>query len=421
MSVPMIRCTNVSKSYRLGQIGSATLREEVHSWLAEKTGRADPDDPLISANRNKRFYALRDISFTAGQGETIGLIGRNGAGKSTLLKLISRVTAPTAGTIDLAGRVVSMLEVGSGFHREMTGRENIYLNGTILGMSKSEIDAKLDAIIDFAEIGPFLDTPVKRYSSGMYVKLAFSVAAHLESEILLMDEVLAVGDLLFQRKCLARLKEEAEKSGRTVIYVSHNMHTVRQLCGRCLVLEEGRLVFEGRTQEAISRYMQYDSEMLPEKDLSVIPRTSTKWKETAFLTYAAFTDGTDPESVRKDTVRIRLAFENRSAETKISLRVELWTLDDVAQASFVLPGLAMDPYEKEVVYDLTLDMHELIPSEYKMKYTLFFPDPFGQSLNADSVTGLYFRKESAETEASHWDTAHWGHVRLDGAAAERIR
>ncbi|MFR2691321.1 MAG: ABC transporter ATP-binding protein [Enterocloster bolteae] len=183
--------------------------------------------------------ALDNVSFKVYRGEAIGIIGHNGAGKSTLLKLLSRVTAPTSGTIYLNGRITSMLEVGTGFHPELTGRENIYMNGAILGMTKAEINRKIDNIIDFSEVRQFIDTPVKRYSSGMYVKLAFSVAAHLDSEILLMDEVLAVGDVKFQEKCLGRMGQASSQEGKTVLYVSHNMRTIRQLCTRCIVLKKG--------------------------------------------------------------------------------------------------------------------------------------------------------------------------------------
>lgn len=191
---------------------------------------------------------------TVNKCETLGIIGKNGAGKSTLLKLISQVTAPTEGTIDLYGRVSSMLEVGTGFHPEMTGRENVYMNGTILGMKKKEIDTKIDDIIEFSEISEFIDTPVKRYSSGMYVKLAFSVAAHLENDIMLMDEVLAVGDIAFQKKCLAKMHDAAKQGGRTVLYVSHNMKTIRDLCDRCIVMDHGKITFDGPTEKAISLY-----------------------------------------------------------------------------------------------------------------------------------------------------------------------
>ncbi|MBQ6395209.1 MAG: ABC transporter ATP-binding protein, partial [Atopobiaceae bacterium] len=241
MSELAISMRNVCKEYRLGQIGGGTLQHELQTWWAKRTGKEDPNSKIGSLRKrfssDDRFLALDHIDLDVEEGQALGIIGRNGAGKSTLLKILSSVTAPTSGDIDIYGRVASMLEVGTGFHREMTGRENIYMNGAILGMTRREIDAKMDQIIEFSEVSEFIDTPVKRYSSGMYVKLAFSVAAHLESEILIMDEVLAVGDMLFQRKCLEKMRSEATDSGRTVLYVSHNMSTIRQLCDRCIVLD----------------------------------------------------------------------------------------------------------------------------------------------------------------------------------------
>ena len=258
MSEIMIRVDHVSKKYRLGQIGGTTLRAELQRLGARIRHKEDPTRRIGAHvyKKGETFLALDDVSFDVQKGERIGIIGRNGAGKSTLLKLISRVTAPTDGMIGLNGRVASMLEVGTGFHGELTGRENIYMNGAILGMSRKEIDAKIEDIIDFSECRQFIDTPVKRYSSGMYVKLAFSVAAHLDSEIMIMDEVLAVGDMEFQKKCLSKMNDVSQAQGRTILYVSHNMNTIRQLCTRCIVLDHGKLVFDGETEEAIARYME---------------------------------------------------------------------------------------------------------------------------------------------------------------------
>ena len=255
----MLSLSNITKEYRLGQIGYGTLNKDLQSWWARVRRRPDPNRKLDKTNRvtGDTVFALRDINLTVFQGERIGIIGGNGAGKSTLLKLISRVTTPTAGTIDLYGRVTSMLEVGTGFHGEMTGRENIYLNGAILGMNKQEIRQKLEEIIDFSEVRDFIDTPVKRYSSGMYVKLAFAVAAHLDSEIVIMDEVLAVGDEAFQKKCIQKMRAVAADEKRTVLYVSHNMETVRALCDRCVVLSEGQIVYQGDTEEAIRYYRSF--------------------------------------------------------------------------------------------------------------------------------------------------------------------
>ena len=234
MALPMIEIDNVSKEYRLGAIGGATLNAEIQTKIAKLRGKEDPNSKIGAKQyaKNERFLALNGVSFNVQPGEAVGIIGHNGAGKSTLLKLISRVTAPSGGEIRLRGRVASMLEVGTGFHPELTGRENVYLNGAILGMTKAEIDRKFDQIVEFAEMGQFIDTPVKRYSSGMYVKLAFSVAAHLDSEIMIMDEVLAVGDAKFQNKCLGKMSDEANSNNRTILYVSHNMSTIQRLCSR---------------------------------------------------------------------------------------------------------------------------------------------------------------------------------------------
>ena len=251
-----IKVSGVKKRYKLGQIGGGTLQADLQSWWARVRGKEDPNSKIGADQRSngKTFMALNGLDLTVYKGEALGIIGSNGAGKSTLLKLLSRVTAPTEGEIDIYGRIASMLEVGTGFNPEMTGRENVYLNGAILGMTKEEIDAKMEQIIEFSEVREFIDTPVKRYSSGMFVKLAFSVAAHLDSEIMIMDEVLAVGDVNFQQKCLKKMRSVAEEEGRTVLYVSHNMSTIKTLCSRCVVLDKGRLVFDGNVDEAIDVY-----------------------------------------------------------------------------------------------------------------------------------------------------------------------
>ena len=254
----MLRVDGISKEYTLGQIGGTTLRDELQRLNAKRKHKDDPTKKIGARDYEygEKFLALNNVSFDVKKGERVGIIGHNGAGKSTLLKLISRVTAPTEGFIGLNGRVASMLEVGTGFHGELTGRENIYMNGAILGMKKREIDSKIEDIIEFSECRQFIDTPVKRYSSGMYVKLAFAVAAHLDSEIMIMDEVLAVGDVNFQQKCLEKMRTIAEQEGRTILYVSHNMGTIRRLCNRCLVLSKGNLVFDGNVEAGIEHYTE---------------------------------------------------------------------------------------------------------------------------------------------------------------------
>ena len=423
MNEIMIKTTDLCKEYRLGEIDRSTFQHELQSWWAGKRGKEDPNSRIgADPDKGGTFLALDHISLEIREGEAFGIIGRNGAGKSTLLKLLSGITAPSSGSIDLYGRTASMLEVGTGFHREMTGRENVYMNGAILGMSRREISEKMDEIIEFSEIGPFIDTPVKRYSSGMYVKLAFSVAVHLNSEILIMDEVLAVGDMMFQRKCLEKMRREAKESGRTVLYVSHNMNTIRQLCDRCAVLDAGKLLYLGDTEEAVSFYTR-DNETFraASEDLSAIPRTSTKWKDSALLLYAEY-PGRDSDRFRSDEkVCLKLVWENRCRERSICLRIELWTLDDLPQGSYIIEDLPMGEQGEETAYELLLNTEEIVPGRYKIKYTLFFRDSYGNSVNADSVTGLYYEKQEDTQAALVWDPAHWGSIRLAGAQAKRIK
>ena len=259
MSNVVIKVEGLWKEYRLGVMNHQTLAHDLQSWWARCRGKEDPNSQLGSVSSlphgSKKFWALRDVSFEVGQGEILGIVGRNGAGKSTLLKILSQVTSPTRGKVCFNGRIASLLEVGTGFHPELTGRENIFLNGAILGMSKADIRNRLDEIIAFAEVDNFIDTPVKRYSSGMYVRLAFAVAAHLEPEILIIDEVLAVGDAYFQRKCLGKM-QDVGRSGRTVLFVSHNMGTIRQLCTSGLLLDNGGIVALGNIGNIIDTYLQ---------------------------------------------------------------------------------------------------------------------------------------------------------------------
>lgn len=249
MSQPVIDVHNLTKRYQLGAIGATSLREEASRLWSRMRGAAAP--------ATKEFWALRGVSFSVQSGEVVGVIGRNGAGKSTLLKVLSRITEPTSGSATLRGRVASLLEVGTGFHPELSGRENIYLNGAILGMTRAEVRRKFDEIVAFAEVDQFIDTPVKRYSSGMYVRLAFAVAAHLEPEILIVDEVLAVGDAAFQKKCIGKMSD-VSKRGRAVLFVSHNMQAVNSLCSRVILMRDGRCELDGTTQEGVKAYLARD-------------------------------------------------------------------------------------------------------------------------------------------------------------------
>ncbi|CAM3340617.1 ABC transporter ATP-binding protein [Empedobacter stercoris] len=252
---------NVSKQYRLGEVGTGSLQHDIKRWWANVRGQEDPFLKIGETNDRTQkgdsdyVWALKDINFQVEQGQAVGIIGRNGAGKSTLLKLLSRVTKPTTGSIKYKGRIASLLEVGTGFHPEMTGRENIYLNGAILGMTRKEITRKFDEIVDFAGVERYIDTPVKRYSSGMYVRLAFAVAAHLESEILIVDEVLAVGDAEFQKKCLGKMGDVSKGEGRTVLFVSHNMASIQNLCDFGVFMQNGTVEYTGEIQKTIDKYL----------------------------------------------------------------------------------------------------------------------------------------------------------------------
>ncbi|NNC50950.1 MAG: ATP-binding cassette domain-containing protein [Flaviramulus sp.] len=257
----IIKIHNISKQYRLGQIGTGALRHDLNRWWCKIQGKEDPylkigdtNDRSTKATSNY-VWALKNINFEVERGEIVGIIGKNGAGKSTLLKLLSRVTSPTTGEINFGGRVASLLEVGTGFHGEMTGRENIYLNGAILGMTKKEITSKIDEIIDFSGCERYIDTPVKRYSSGMYVRLAFAVAAFLEPEILIVDEVLAVGDAEFQKKAVGKMQDISREGGRTVLFVSHNMAVIQKLCPTTILLSNGEFAMKGKTEDVIDLYL----------------------------------------------------------------------------------------------------------------------------------------------------------------------
>ncbi len=281
-----IKAENISKQYRLGEVGTGTLSHDLNRLWSKLRGKEDPYLKIGETNDRSRkgdsdyVWSLRDVNFEIEQGDAVGIIGRNGAGKSTLLKLLSKVTKPTTGSFKVNGRIASLLEVGTGFNPEMTGRENIYLNGAILGMRRHEITRKLDEIIDFSGVERYIDTPVKRYSSGMYVRLAFAVAAHLESEILIVDEVLAVGDAEFQKKCLGKMGDVSKGEGRTVLFVSHNIPSIRTLCNKGILLEKGEVKFNGKTLDTLNFY---NSNFLNYTDFKYRGKISANYIEEMFL------------------------------------------------------------------------------------------------------------------------------------------
>ncbi len=261
MNTPVLKIKNISKQYKLGVIGSTSLHDDINRFFSKLRGKGDPyarigDENIIhKSSKSKYAWALRDISFEVSKGDVVGIIGKNGAGKSTLLKVLSKITSPTNGDVKIKGQLASLLEVATGFHPEMTGRENIYLNGAILGMSKAKIKSKLNDIVEFSGCGRYIDTPVKRYSSGMYARLSFAVAAFLEADILLVDEVLAVGDADFQKRAIGKMQSVSQDSNRTILFVSHNMSAIKRLCNKCILLENGKLKMYGDTNKVIDEYL----------------------------------------------------------------------------------------------------------------------------------------------------------------------
>jgi len=274
MSRPVIRLENVSKVYRLGELGTGTISNDFSRWWSKTVKGKDPFSKIGEENNEKKgeFWALKDVSFDVHQGDVLGIIGKNGAGKSTLLKILSRITSPTSGNVKIKGRIASLLEVGTGFHPDLTGRDNVYLNGSFLGMKKWEIDKRFDEIVDFSGIEKFIDTPVKRYSSGMYVRLAFAVAAHLDPEILIIDEVLAVGDAEFQKKCLGKMQDVSQNLGKTVLFVSHGMGVIQKLCNKAVLLKNGQIIDSGNTNKVIDTYLFETNYKSNEYSFSHLPK-----------------------------------------------------------------------------------------------------------------------------------------------------
>lgn len=394
---------NVRKEYVLGTVTGRTLKDAVYEKI--RHGRNSP-------KHNQSFIALDGISFTVKSGETIGLIGSNGAGKSTLLKLISRITAPTDGCIRINGRVSSMLEVGTGFHQELTGRENIYLNGSILGMTRKEIDQKIDSIIEFSECKKFIDTPVKRYSSGMYVKLAFAVAAHLDSEIMIMDEVLAVGDMKFQHKCLAKMKEIAETLGRTIIYVSHNMETIHKLCKRCIVLDHGKMVFDGDVAEATRLYLGDTIRKENSMDFTKYIRPGWLGRNDVRLTWAEYPDKKDG-LFTEDILKIRLKWKLNKSIDHMGLRIEIMDDTEHTFATAVYYDIFSGNAGEEGEKDFTVSLENIMNGNYQTIYTLFCIDGYQEGVDMDCVRGLYFSVRNKNKDfPMHWKNQSWGNMRI---------
>lgn len=413
-----IQLSGVKKMYKLGQIGGGSLQADLQSWWARKRRKEDPNTKIGQEQRlvGQTFMALNGIDLTVYKGEALGIIGHNGAGKSTLLKLLSRVTAPTEGVIDIYGRVASMLEVGTGFNGEMTGRENIYMNGAILGMTREEVDRKIERIIDFSECREFIDTPVKRYSSGMYVKLAFAVAAHLDSEIMVMDEVLAVGDMKFQKKCLNRMGDASTTEGRTVLYVSHNMSTIRQFCTRCIVLEQGKIIYDGDVDTAIDIYM--DSATQTSKtdfDISNVRQKYLSPIIQAKMTRVMLEGKMAAVYSVNEPIPFQLTIRSNKDVPKASLRFEIRAADDTSVGTSIAFDFSKLEKGKEREFRFSFDNTGLVPGKYYVVLGLFEVNEMGTYEDLDVVEkSLSFEIVDNENILQvNWLTSFWGKIKLN--------
>lgn len=408
-----LKIDHIYKEYRLGTIGGGTLKAELQSKVAKLRKKEDPNLKIgeVAHKKNERFLALNDISLDIKKGETIGIIGHNGAGKSTLLKLICRVTAPTKGDLYINGRITSMLEVGTGFHDELTGKENIYLNGTILGMTKAEIDEVYDEIVEFSEIGQFIDTPVKRYSSGMKVKLGFSVASHLKSEIVIMDEVLAVGDVNFQNKCINRMKQLAQEEGRTILYVSHNMMTVKNLCERCIVLSHGQVAYEGSVEEAIAVYVQ--NEKLDDKTFFDI--RDTKRSNKCSLRHKAVSiellNRKNSQFFYGEKIPFRLTYESSNDDEMLLFKMIIKGVDlTPVGISFVGEMKHIQGINHK---DFIIDTSYLVPGKYSVEHIFYDEDNEGNMIYHDRCICMRFEivHSDKSIHLKHW-FKDWGNAVL---------
>ena len=422
MSDTAIKIENLKKQYKLGTIGGTTLNAELQSWWARKRGKEDPNLKIGQNYSNSRetFWALNGINLEVKKGEALGIIGANGAGKSTLLKILSRVTAPTEGDIWINGRISSMLEVGTGFHGELTGRENIYMNGAILGMSRKEVSSKIESIIDFSECRQFIDTPVKRYSSGMYVKLAFSVASHLDSEILVMDEVLAVGDMKFQKKCLGKMGDVANNEGRTVLYVSHNMATIRNLCSKCIVLNEGRMIFEGDVENAIAIYMDTNRENLRKKyDFSQTQRRVADFGTKIHINSFEFINKEMPAYFPYEDLVFKIKWSGIENVGELRARIEIHSADSTPAGMTESKVFAKNYAGTENETTFRFSLRNLAGGSYYFRFSIFILREGGSHVAVDEAScKIWFEVEDYVVDHTRWLRQYWGSVRFDDIKVE---
>lgn len=419
----VIKTEHLSKEYRLGVIGTGSLRLDIQSWIAKKRGLDDPNKRIGSRRYEygETFLAVNDINLEIFRGERVGIIGTNGAGKSTLLKLLSRITGPSEGSIAYRGRIASMLEVGTGFHPELTGRENIYLNGAILGMTRAEVDSKIDKIIEFSECEKFIDTPVKRYSSGMFVKLAFAVASHLDAEIMIMDEVLAVGDMKFQKKCISKMRELAVDENRTILYVSHNMGTIQDLCNRCIVLEHGKKVYDGDVDEAIKLYMGGANDEFFVHHYEGDRFKNPVRRHDINLRMAKYIGRTTNLFFDNEPVEVELEWENLADIPKLSLRIEIQDARRIPVTSYLIEDFYSGKEGEIHSQRFTLDVSKIMGGRYFTRYVFF--NRRNESVayeDIEDAMGLSLRRQVSlsENQKRPWNRL-WGSIRLSDAIIKR--
>lgn len=399
MAETVLRLEGVGKTYRLGKTsGAVTLQGRWQAWRSGEGG-----------GKATSFQALQDVNLDIHQGERVAILGRNGAGKSTLLKLLARITAPTQGTIYMKGKISSMLEVGTGFHRELTGRENIFLSGAILGMKHREIQEKLPDIVAFSQCEAFLDTPVKRYSSGMYLRLGFAVTAHLDADIFLMDEVLAVGDMAFQKKCLDKMREISQQAGKTILYVSHNMDTVRSLCNRCIVLDGGRVVYDGDVEEGITRYAMQRMAVQDRYDFTTISRKGTA--QVVRMTGA---------QVRQQRHQLTLRLNLCGQEARGGLHVRMTVSDawGTAVGTAISQPFSIAKAENQQI-SLTLDTENLVSGTYSADLAVVEPIGDRQQRHDFLEHAIAFTLEKEDLPyRGVWPKRTWGSVHFPDLAVE---
>lgn len=429
----LIKVENLSKQYRLGVVGTGTMRDDFTRWWSGVRGK---ENPLLKlGEKNDRtiigssdyVWSLRDINFDVNQGDVLGIIGRNGAGKSTLLKILSRITAPSTGSVKIKGRVASLLEVGTGFHPELTGKENIYLNGAILGMKKSEITKKLDEIIEFSSVERYIDTPVKRYSSGMYVRLAFAVAAHLDPEILIIDEVLAVGDTEFQNKCLGKIKDISTE-GRTVLFVSHNMGSVQNLCNRGILLNNGEVIFDGSSADAVNAYVASAINFNTSSYIEINKEYKDGFLPSELEIKALeFVDGFENNQyATNDVITVRMTLFANKSVANFRIAFNIFTLQEVSVgAHFTEDKFSIKGGEVKKI-DLKIKHHQLAKGQYYFGFSIGQGNEVIGIKDFDMVLqSLFF--EIAFADTSHkkgivlWENNWWGNINYQSVEAIEVK